>query len=231
MATERDHVPPACLFATPLPSDLITVPSCTRCNRAFGLDDVYFRDALAISSTDSSYPPEVKSLQRAMGRSLKRRQFRPPAAEMLRRAREVWMPLSSPITERAKLIPLDERRLARAVERIVVGLHFHETGRILPKTHKPFVLHSSILKSVRPDHASSFHEIFGPLTSADWRAIGGKAFGYAFLPTTDDPDGSAWAMSFWGRVVFMSVVCSDDSHDCSSTMSDAGKRRKRAGTL
>ncbi len=46
--------------------------------------------------------------------------------------------------------------------------------------------------------------------SADWRAIGGTAFGYAFLPTIDDPDGSAWAMSFWGRVVFMSIVCSDD---------------------
>lgn len=145
-----------------------------------------------------------------MGRSLKRGQFRPPAAEMLKRAREVWMPLSSPIAERAKLIPLDERRLARTVERIVIGLHFHETGRIFPKSHKPFVLHSSILKSVRPDHASSFHEIFGPLRSAEWRVIGGKAFGYAFLTTIDDPNGSVWAMSFWGRAVFMSIVCSDE---------------------
>jgi hypothetical protein len=98
VATERDHVPPACLSAPPLPSDLITVPSCTRCNRAFGLDDVYLRDAFA---------------------------------------REVWRPLGLADCRAGKAdTRLDERRLARTVARIVIGVHFHETGRILSKSHK-----------------------------------------------------------------------------------------------
>lgn len=34
-ATERDHVPPQGFFTKPLPSDLIVVPICTKCNQEF----------------------------------------------------------------------------------------------------------------------------------------------------------------------------------------------------
>jgi hypothetical protein len=78
--------------------------------------------------------------------------------------------------------------LARTLARIVTGLYYHETGRILPKGYKPFVLHSSVLKTVKPNDAGSLHEIFGPLLSTElWRGIGGNAFGYAYSTTTNDP--------------------------------------------
>lgn len=128
---------------------------------------------------------------------------------MLRQARDVWMPINSPMAERTKVIPLDEKRIARTAARIVRGLHFHETGRILPETYAPYVLHNSRLKAELSKDRIHLYEVFGPLHSVEWRAIGGKAFRYAFLQATDDPDSAVWGMSFWGRVKFMSIVCAD----------------------
>jgi len=39
----REHIPPKNLFRPPLPTDLITVPSCKKCNKSYDLDDEYFR--------------------------------------------------------------------------------------------------------------------------------------------------------------------------------------------
>lgn len=39
----RDHIPPKCFFRPPLPTDLITVPCCKKCNESFSLDDEAFR--------------------------------------------------------------------------------------------------------------------------------------------------------------------------------------------
>ena len=46
-ATTRDHVPPRFLLETPLPDDLLTVPSCRDCNRSFSLDEQYLQVVLA----------------------------------------------------------------------------------------------------------------------------------------------------------------------------------------
>ena len=39
----RDHIPPKNLFTPPLPSNLIAVPCCSKCNQSFTLDDEAFR--------------------------------------------------------------------------------------------------------------------------------------------------------------------------------------------
>ncbi len=39
----RDHIPPKNLFLKPLPTNLITIPSCKSCNEDTSLDDEYFR--------------------------------------------------------------------------------------------------------------------------------------------------------------------------------------------
>lgn len=43
---ERDHVPPQCLFSKPMPSNLITVPCCAKCNRKYGKTDERIRNIL-----------------------------------------------------------------------------------------------------------------------------------------------------------------------------------------
>ena len=46
-AETRDHVPPKCLLEKPFPKNLLTVPSCRRCNENFSSDEQYFLIALA----------------------------------------------------------------------------------------------------------------------------------------------------------------------------------------
>ena len=43
-----DHIPPKNLFPKPRPSNLITVPSCKRCNRSASKDDEYLRLVLVM---------------------------------------------------------------------------------------------------------------------------------------------------------------------------------------
>ena len=47
LATSRDHVPPRFLLEEPLPRDLLTVPSCSDCNRSFSLDEQYLQVVIA----------------------------------------------------------------------------------------------------------------------------------------------------------------------------------------
>jgi len=107
-AEDEDHVPPKCLFQRPLPTGLITVPSCRVCNRKFGFNDEYLRDALALSTMDNAGPPELATLHEAVRRSLGHRRFRPPARTILMRAQTVWRPLRSPIAERVQLLTINK---------------------------------------------------------------------------------------------------------------------------
>lgn len=72
-ATEKDHVPPKCFFPKPLPSNLITVPSCSDCNREFGKIDEFVRNVLvSLDATEKKI--ELATLREKMFRSLLREQ-------------------------------------------------------------------------------------------------------------------------------------------------------------
>jgi hypothetical protein len=51
--------------------------------------------------------------------------------------------------------------------------------------------------------------LFAPLGQAQWQSIGGRAFGYAFAPATDDPDATLWFLSFFGRLTFLAFTVPD----------------------
>jgi hypothetical protein len=50
-ANERDHIPPKSFFPEPRPSNLITVPSCSKCNRDYGKIDEIVRNLLTSFDT------------------------------------------------------------------------------------------------------------------------------------------------------------------------------------
>jgi hypothetical protein len=56
-----DHMVPRCLFPSPLPSDLVTVPVCASCNNEKSRDDDYLRDMLVID-IDNTHHPEAQAL-------------------------------------------------------------------------------------------------------------------------------------------------------------------------
>jgi len=52
-----------------------------------------------------------------------------------------------------------------------------------------------------------FERLFAPLGQAQWH--GGRAFGYALAPATDDPDATLWFLSFFGRLTFLALTVLD----------------------
>src|SRR5271154_5448215 len=144
-----DHVPPECLFQRPLPGDMVTVPSCAKCNKRFGLDDEYFRDALALSTYESANPP---------------------ARAILERSRDGWAQHQSTIAERVKLLPIDMKRIGRTAERVIHGLHFHHTGRVLPAGYEPKVIHGQRMPTVARLDLPFFERLFAPLHQAPWHS-------------------------------------------------------------
>jgi len=58
-AETRDHIPPACFFPSPKPSNLITVPCRTKCNVNYGKDDEYVRNVIANLDTTWCEPDTI----------------------------------------------------------------------------------------------------------------------------------------------------------------------------
>lgn len=70
-ATDRDHVPPLCLFPSH-PTDAITVPGCRDCNERHGRDDERVRNLLTSLASTETHPAVQGELSRKRGRALSR---------------------------------------------------------------------------------------------------------------------------------------------------------------
>ena len=126
-----DHIPPKNLFAKPRPSSLVTVPSCTGCNRGASQDDEYFRLMVTLRH-DLDHVDASAAMEAAM-RSLERPQGRGLLAALLATTRrvEVKTPAGLYLGHAGTYQP-DFERLYRVVRRIIRGLFYRETGRRLP---------------------------------------------------------------------------------------------------
>ena len=131
VATTRDHVPPKAIFpkwrrklAKP-----ITVPSCASCNEGFSLDDQYFTAALTANWKAGPAAMETwiqtvrPALQTADRQGLKRL--------LQRSVRPISLVVGGSTLETGIFTP-DMNRFQRVITRIVKGLYFSRTGRIIP---------------------------------------------------------------------------------------------------
>ena len=132
----RDHVPPKVLFGRPLPSNLITVPACWRCNQIFSKDDEYFASILSIENSAHRQPQAAERWERFV-RGLQR----PRAAQF----RTAFLKNLKPInlyTEggvylgRRGGVEINFDRIIRTVCRCVRGLYYPEEKRSIRENRK-----------------------------------------------------------------------------------------------
>lgn len=90
----KDHIPPRGIFPRPLPSNLVTMPCCLKCNQSFHADDEYFRTVVSafIDRTNSG-----KTLwdQRVVPNTIKRGRIKKALSEMRASAEPVILPTSA----------------------------------------------------------------------------------------------------------------------------------------
>lgn len=143
-AQEPDHVPPACVFPSPRPSNLITVLSCRACNLGYSKDDEYLKQVLAMRHDISEQPraqPVVDSVFRALGRV----EAQGYAAMVLRSLIE--FPVRSPAglhLGTAMAYHVNLHRVRRSLARTARALYRHECK-----------VHQVLLEDVVPERSES----------------------------------------------------------------------------
>lgn len=125
----RDHVIPECLFAPPLPNNLLTLPAHYRCHNK--LQEEYFRNIAAGLGSESSSTANIL-LESKVARSVQRNR---PLQDSLRTSLLRKIDLVSPggiWLGSAPGIQVDRNRFYPTLEKIVRGLYRHHTSRYLP---------------------------------------------------------------------------------------------------
>lgn len=195
-ADTSDHVPPACLFPTPRPPNLITVPCCRACNGEASKDDEYFRMVLAIRR-DNEHPAVEKVLE-SVHRGLGRRQGRGLMADLAQGTRPVSVRSPGGLHLGNSLAyTVDLNRMGRVASRTVKGLFFKEFGKRLPDSYDVQPFASSGLHDIDSKLWTAVKQRVHGLLSCPPRIVGDSVFEYRFQTAADDPMTTAWLMCFY----------------------------------
>lgn len=128
----RDHIPPKNLFATPLPSNLVTVPCCVECHKGTSKDDEYFRDMLTMR-TDTFDNQGVQQVLQKVFRSYLRPEKRIAFSRLVESIREFDAISKAGLHLGKKgTYKVDKSRLDRVAERIARGMYWYEEKKPFP---------------------------------------------------------------------------------------------------
>lgn len=177
-----DHVPPKALFPKPRPTDLITVPSCEKCNGSAAEDDTEFKVAIGLQldpRRGGLFKALVDSTHRTLGKSALGR-------KLFKDSRDVYVEIDG-MYVRSKSFLWSARSHDKTAERIIRGLYYKETGKIL----------TDLGVRLEVDFFRHDDENLLPIVNTlNRREVGGGAFRYAFGIATEDPRHSVWFLEF-----------------------------------
>jgi len=123
-AETRDHVPPRSFFPKPRPSDLITIPSCSKCNQDAGKDEEFFLATFMFGpagGTDEGKRLWNQKIRRALQKNLG---LRRRIAKNLHPV-EIFSPHGLFI-RKGMGIKLENKRHLRIIRMITRGLYYFE---------------------------------------------------------------------------------------------------------
>lgn len=200
-----DHIPPKGIFGKPRPNNLVTVPSCRGCNQAASKDDEYFQLMLS-ARYDSGEHPDAEQASSAVLRGLRKRQKAGFRRAVLGAVEDVDVFTPAGIyAGRHGILNVDLDRLGRVAERVIKGLYYHHSGRVLEDTYKARAWELSGFG----DNATAWSyldKFTSALLDSEPNVIGEQTFAYRFLMLDENPCFSAWLLTFYGVVNFFGIT-------------------------
>ena len=194
----QDHVPPQQFFALPLRqalnlSRLITLPTHGACNTTYGRDEEYFVWSLAPLAAGTAAADALNAYNaakfragRALGLGLK------TLREFEKRPGGLHLP-AGVIVKR-----VEGERIKRVAWKIVRGLYYHETGRVLPDA-TTFAL--EIVEPLNRD-PSDLDELWEAVKAQPSKGVYAGAFDYKYFHAQDGPEHlHGWGMLLWDRII------------------------------
>lgn len=189
-ATTSDHIPPRSMFPRPRPSDLITIPTCPKCNKATEKLDEEFRVFINLFVGETT--PEAENLWKTETLSTVQHN-----KKLLRKALLSFRPayLTSThgiITEKSEVVIWDESP-NKVVEKIIRGLYYHHFSEILADRVNIIINQINIVPPETVEGVKSWPCNF----------VGGGQFLYRYARANDEPLYSAWLLVFHRKLVVL----------------------------
>ena len=199
----RDHVPPANLFSTPRPSNLITVCCSYECNNDASKDDEYFRLAVTAGMDPTKFPNEfdlsiqaIRKLGTPQKLGLAKMMFSSFAKEPL------YSPAGLYLGERGSL-NVDRARIQKVLDPVVRGLFFHHLRKRLPNTGMVSVFSDWFAPVLPEEVRAPVEAILDFLSGAEAIVIGSGVFCYRYRSIEGEAYGSVWWLSFYEHRRFL----------------------------
>lgn len=187
----RDHVPPKGFFPEPKPTDLITVPSCSDCNKDTEKDEDYFRATFMFSDAGTSTAGRKLWNQKIDKMYKKNLGLRGKIAQDIKEVNLVT-PSGLYIRRGSASFP-DSVRLENVVCKITKGLFYHEYKERIPSSVD--IMAHLIQTQEERNEAFKYDLQFG---SRDWPGV----FEYRFDRTSIINEGFIFLMRFYECIIF-----------------------------
>lgn len=199
IGTTNDHVPPENLFPIPRPNDLITVPSCLRCNNGFSRDDEHFRTIIACDEESAGHPQAQRLWSGKILRQLHRAGGKGGGAAIPELIRQSF---GSAANVTQAQVCASECRIARVLIRIVEALHYEETGERVPTGWEVRVNLSPDFTAC--DGLGGARRLFESTPGFCGRDIGDGVFSYRMVRLPNQEHAHAWFLQFFAKRAFLS---------------------------
>jgi hypothetical protein len=202
----RDHIPPRAVFPVDpkYRVNLITVPSCRRCNKKYSDDDEYFAFFIA-GNRRTAMSPASATLHARIGRGIKHTR-RGKLGQRIRKSLRL-VDARTPagiVVGRQPVMHIDRPIMRRVGQRIVRGLYFHHLqDRVPDHLNVDFVVLADI--ALRTVHEKVQIETTQRLFCAEpLHNIGPDVFTYRFRQ--GENGRSIWVMTLYDAVECIGVI-------------------------
>jgi hypothetical protein len=195
-----DHVPPRSFYPKAAPKNLITVPSCPKCNGDFAKDDDYVR--LVLTTTEGATGnPARDELIPAVKRFAERQESKRVLHSFYDSLESGYFPNSAGIFVRREHFIVDGARMDTFARRVVKALFYREKGHRLPDGYFINAIHYRRLEEIerlpgsdRDFWSFTVTELIENRPRKSWD----KAFAYSWLQSPNDPEATWWLLEFYG---------------------------------
>ena len=191
MADTKEHVVPSCLYPEEPKVKLLTVPACWDCNNALAKDEEYFHTVLIDRDAWTNSPIAREVWEKRVRPSFKREEWQGLRKLLASNVTPIYLPSPTGFTE-IGILTVDRARLERVAEKIVRGLYYHLTRRIIPQTTKMSFYW-------RPKDWAEDIALQASLINVDPDVFSCR-YGIA---SGESPEGSIWWMLFYRSIMYI----------------------------
>ena len=200
-----DHVPPRSFYPPMPPANLITVPSCRKCNVEFSKEDDYVRFVLAVNEKARGNPDRDQIIP-AVKRFAERKESRELLIDLYASLDSAYRRTPAGIHVRSQYFTADGTRMDAFARRVVKALFYREKGHRLPAGYIVNPIHHTKLDALArqsQDSREFLSFIITELIEHSEHQAWGEVFGYSWVQSPNDPEQAWWLLDFYGSAEYL----------------------------